>query len=115
MKATQVIDLTSPQDGELSMHETPTKKRKISSAPSLNNEEKQKAKVGTWDGDGAASSSAKKTKKEPSQTVKNGEKRLRVFRKRAPLTYLTKLERATSQRWIRYIAITVIRIDRLVM
>ena len=37
-------------------------------------------------------------KKKISHKEKDGEKRLRVFRKQPPLSYLEKLSRATSQR-----------------
>lgn len=47
------------------------------------------------------SSPPKKKKTNPSPDKdKNEEKRLRVYRKRAPQTYLEKLHRATSQRYI---------------
>ena len=42
----------------------------------------------------------KEKKSQPPTKDKNEEKRLRVFRKRAPLSYLEKLERATSQRCV---------------
>ena len=38
------------------------------------------------------------SKKLPAAEAKGGEKRLRVFRKKAPQTYLARLERAVSQR-----------------
>lgn len=43
-------------------------------------------------------SKKQKTKGETLTKPEDGEKRLRVFRKKAPLSYLEKLERATSQR-----------------
>jgi len=46
-----------------------------------------------------SSSLKKKTNPSPGKD-KNEEKRLRVFRKRAPQSYLEKLHRATSQRYV---------------
>jgi hypothetical protein len=43
-------------------------------------------------------SKKRKTKSDNVTKPEDGEKRLRVFRKKAPLSYLEKLERATSQR-----------------
>lgn len=96
-KETQIIDLTSPPPSERFVYKTSTKRRKIDSTSSLKDDKNQTMKASVWDG-GDAASSAKKTKKDSPRTVTKGEKRLRVFRKKAPLTYLTKLERATSQR-----------------
>ena len=45
-----------------------------------------------------ASSPPKKQKTDSPSKKKDEEKRLRVFRKKAPLSYLEKLQRATSQR-----------------
>ncbi len=47
-----------------------------------------------------SSSSKKKKTDPPPGKDKNEEKRLRVFRKRAPQSYLEKLHRATSQRYV---------------
>lgn len=110
-----VEDLTTLPAGELPVYKPPTKKRKIASAPPLENEQKQKKKgkgkgkgnVGACDRDDAVSS-AKKTKEDPPIPAMKEEKRLRLFRKKAPLTYMTKLERATSQRWVG-IAIATVR------
>lgn len=111
MKEIQAVeDLTALLASELPVYKPPTKKRKIALAPPLENEQKQKGKgkgnVGAWDRDDAVSS-AKKTKKDPPIPVKKEEKRLRLFRKKAPLTYMTKLERATSQRWVGIVTATV--------
>lgn len=47
---------------------------------------------------GSPPSKKRKTKSEAFDMPEDEEKRLRVFRKKAPLSYLEKLERATSQR-----------------
>ncbi len=47
---------------------------------------------------GSPPSKKRKTKGDNGTKPEDGEKRLRVFRKKAPLSYLEKLERATSQR-----------------
>lgn len=47
---------------------------------------------------GSPPSKKRKTKGEASPKPEDEEKRLRVFRKKAPFSYLEKLERATSQR-----------------
>jgi len=47
---------------------------------------------------GGPPSKKRKTKSDNVTKPEDGEKRLRVFRKKAPLSYLEKLERATSQR-----------------
>lgn len=82
---------------QFSVHKPPIKKRKRASAPSLKNEKNQQMNVSVVDEVDAASS-AKKMKEDPPVLVTKAEKRLRLFRKKAPLTYMTKLERATSQR-----------------
>lgn len=53
-----------------------------------------KRKLEAYEGDHEAASPLKKQKAKP----KDEEKRLRLFRKKAPLSYLEKLGRATSQR-----------------
>jgi len=47
---------------------------------------------------GSPPSKKRKTKSDKVTKPEDEEKRLRVFRKKAPLSYLEKLERATSQR-----------------
>lgn len=98
MRETQVVEnLVALPTSQFSVCKPTTKKRKRASAPSLKNEKNQQMNVSVVDGIDAASS-AKKMKEDPLVTVTKAEKRLRVFRKKAPLTYMTKLERATSQR-----------------
>lgn len=108
IKETQAVENhTVLRASELSAYKMPTKKRKITSSPSLKDEKKQRINVSAWDG-GDAASSAKKKKQDSSITVMKEEKRLRVFRKKAPLTYMTKLERATSQRWMSFVVTAIV-------
>ncbi|MCJ1468642.1 hypothetical protein MMC07_007271 [Pseudocyphellaria aurata] len=96
-KEAQLIDLTSLPSTEFPASEPPTKKRKVVSAPALKKGKKQAMKVSALDGD-EAGLSTKKMKEDPPVKVVKAEKRRRMFRKKAPLTYMAKLERATSQR-----------------
>lgn len=52
------------------------------------------------DGDEFVPKSAKKRKTASSSKDKDEEKRLRIFRKHAPKTYLEKLSRAQGQRYV---------------
>lgn len=81
---------------------------------------KSKSKKPIEDDDGTVAEdpdSSPKKKRKPQSPVKskNEEKRLRVFRKKAPQSYLEKLSRATSQRhvvwtlsWYRRAANTIV-------
>lgn len=71
----------------------PGNKRKLNITPTR----MEKAARVSHDDDEELGSSPMKKTRTPRKT-KDEEKRLRVFRKRPPLSYLEKLNRATSQR-----------------